>query len=181
MAALSLLPASAEATRPAAAAAQAKAGTPLEQAKQITQGLMDAMDSMAGALEKTKDEKSAKLAAAEILTTTEKLQKFAKAGRELKSKLTEDDKIALEKAMEKFDMAQYRERITKAFAALADKPEVMEILTPALSGFGVAAMTMAAEEAGEGEVIRARDKGVPPRLRDNGAQVPPQKPKSLVE
>lgn len=131
--------------------------THLEQSQVVVEEISKAMDSMATALEKTKDKKSAQIAAGTIFSATEKLQKLAKSGRELKDKLTENDKKTLEKTVEKLDMAQYQKRFAKAFQSLADKPEIVEILRPAVAAFGVAAITMAAESNAP-PPIRARDK-----------------------
>ncbi len=167
MAAFCLLPASAKPVTPP------KPPTPLEQAKTIAEGINKAMDSMISAIEKTKDEKSAQAAADAIFASTEKIQDFAKSGRELQQKLSESDKMEMEKKMEQLNMAQFNERFAKAFAGLADKPELFEIIKPAMAAFSLAAMNMAAEERGDGPPIRLRDKGP--------HEIPAQEPKPLVE
>jgi hypothetical protein len=157
IAALGLMPASAENTRLATAHATVTAETPLQQAEAIAHGIKNSMECMVRALEKTKDEKTARIAAEVILSNTEKLQKLAKSGRDLKPKLTEMDHKALDRSVADLDMDQYKERIAKASLALADKPALGEILRPALMAFGIAYLGVAAE-ARQPSPIRARDK-----------------------
>ena len=165
---------------------------PLEQAREAAAGVKSAMESMISAIEKITDEKSAKLAADAILASTANLQKFLEQGREWKDKLTEEDKKELEKTMGELDMTQFKDRFAAAFMALADKPELIAILQPAISSFRTTAMNMAGDtSANKEQPIRARDKGMLPRgpgnrgnlvpNRDRGNEVPNAKPKATVE
>lgn len=150
-----------------------------EQAKELALQMKGAMEEMITAIEKTTDEASAKEAATAIINSSGKIKKLAVSGRELQAKLTEEDKQQLASMEKQFMDANFQERFAAAFMGLAGKPELMKILEPAMRTFSAAAMSMAAGQAGDDEVIRARDKGLPPRNRNQA--VPPQDKAPLVE
>lgn len=162
MAALCLLPVAAtaekEPTSPAKPSAKPK--TTVEELKEIAHGMVGVLDKMVSALEKAKDKESAELAAKEITAATKTMNELASSGRKLKAKLTESDKRELEQTdEEQFSMQKIKARSEKAFTALSEKPELLEILQPALTAFGSATRAMYTEAASDSPPpVRARDK-----------------------
>jgi hypothetical protein len=162
MAAVCLLPvvATADKEPPSPVKPSAKAKTTVEELKEITHGMVGVLDTMVSALEKAKDKESAELAAKEIVAATKTMNELASSGRKLKALLTESDKLELEQTdEEQFSMQKIKGRSEKAFAALSEKPELLEILQPALIAFSSAAKAMYMEAASASPPpIRARDK-----------------------
>jgi hypothetical protein len=125
-----------KAEQPTAAPAAA-AATPLDQSKEILGKLTSGIEKVVVALEGVTDKASAEKAAATIKGVAAEIGTLGPKAQELETKLSEEDKTAMETAAEA-GMMPLMGRMTAVMEKVMSNPETSEVLMPAMEEFNKA-------------------------------------------
>ncbi len=114
---------------------EAVAETPLDQSKALLGKLMVNMEKLVVALEAVTDKATAETAATKIKEIGAEMRTLAPQAKELKDKLTEEEKKTMKTASEEA-MKPIQERMEKVMGKAMADSEVAAILMPAMMEFG---------------------------------------------